>query len=100
MNGVSTPLKKNGKTKNYAIIMRKGDKLLHIAQGLMRTPKRDVTAKHMYYLVENFVLSLLTETCTNFGIMEFSLTTAVSSQNLGAWCIKQQRPLFSEPSQS
>lgn len=91
MNGVPAPLKKKtGKTKKYPIIMRKGENLRyfsHITHSLMKTPKYDVTAKHMYYLVENFVLSLLTDVCTNFGITEFSLTATMPSQHFGAWCI-------------
>lgn len=79
--------------------MRKGEKLSyfnHINQSLMKTPKCDVTAKHMCYLIENFVLSLLTEICTSFGIMKSSLIATASSQHLGAWCIQKQGPLFSE----
>lgn len=39
--------------------------------------------KHIYYLGENFALSLLTEICTHFGVLEFSLTATMSShQNL------------------
>lgn len=82
--------KKSLEKQKAAIIMRKGEKwsyFNHITQSLMKTPKCDAISKHIYYLVEHFVLSLLTEICTNFGIMEFSLTATMPSQHLGAWCI-------------
>lgn len=64
----------------------------------MKTPKCDVTAKHIYSLVENFVLSLLTEICTSFGIMEFPLTATMSSHHLeGLGASKSKGPFFQNP---
>lgn len=102
MNGIPTPLKTRlEKQKNYTIIMRKGEKFSyfnHLNWSLMRTPERDETSNHRYFLVENFVLSLFTEICTKFGIIEFSLTATMSSQSiweLGA--SNSKGPFFQNP---
>lgn len=47
-------------------------------QSLMKMTKCGVT-EDIYCLEENFAQFLLTEICTHFGVMGFSLTATMSS---------------------
>lgn len=84
MNGILTALIKSWKSKKlcHHVEERRGEKTSyfnHIMQRLMKTTKCGIT-ENIYYLGENFALSLLTEICTRFGIMEFSLNATTSSR--------------------
>lgn len=83
MNGIPTALIRAGKQNLcHHVEERRGEKTSyfnHIMRSLMMATKHGINRKRIYYSGENFALSLLTEICTYFGIMEFSLTATMSS---------------------